>query len=275
MGELALNHKDGTTDDVIVQNILTELLLEGSELEKVLFVGEGDFTFTVAFAALRDCEFKKYSMEQSMSGLSAGSIVSTKLNKEPIPDLGEVKWKCIASSIEYTLWSHGVNSMNDYFSPLHLEDRKKHKFIRELFADTIKFKGGVDACNIPAELVAGAGVIWFQCPWVPDSAESTTSRLVSDFLINQSVMKGVYVCIGITKQFPYTKSYDLEGILGPKLAADDNSTPVLEKYKFLGADTELVKKVLSFGYHHQSVYEDIDIHFDIIDDHLTLIFQVK
>ena len=77
------------------------------------------------------------------------------------------------------------------------------------------------------------------------------------------------MCIGITKKFPYIKNYGLDGILGPHLAAIADSTEVLRHYTFVGADNELVYRVLEFGYLHEGEH---DIHDQII---VTLIFQRK
>ena len=134
---------------------------------------------------------------------------------------------------------------------------------------------GIDATCIPESLVCGRGVIWFQCPWLPGGCG--IGELMSFFLLNLAgqIEAGVYACIGITSYFPYIKDYQLESIIGEGLKAIDNHMPVLEKYKFIGVDKELIKDILSFGYHHQTVHEDKDIHYDIFAHHLTLIFQRK
>ena len=67
-------------------------------------------------------------------------------------------------------------------------------------------------------------------------------------------------------------SYNLKAILGKGLKAKDNSTEVLESYKFLGFDDYLIKKILKRGYRHEGVR---DIHNYIYKDHLTLVFEKK
>ena len=91
----------------------------------------------------------------------------------------------------------------------------------------------------------------------------------------EQIEAGVYVCIGVANKFPYIKTYKLESILGKELKAVSDSTSVLKKYDFIGIDNELIEKILSFGYHHQTVHENIDIHNEISKCHLTLIFERK
>ena len=123
---------------------------------------------------------------------------------------------------------------------------------------------GVDARCIPQSLIRGRGVIWFQCPYLPRG--EGVCKLICDFLLNlaEQIEGGVCVCIGIANKFPYIKYYKLHKILGKNLAAEDNSTDVLKKYTFVGADNQLIKQILSFGYHHQTVHEGNDVHSKII-----------
>lgn len=258
----SLNHKPYFNDVVKLRNILTELLIENLP-KKVLFVGEGDFTFTVAFAALRERARKKQSRE-TWEGVW-DNIISTRYEPEEdkeIPNLCGVKDRCIESSIQYSRKEHKEMKVRDH--------------ILSLPPVTRKWLSGCDARSIPPLHV---DVIWFQCPWIPASvSNNSTYALLSDFLLNLAenhALVDTYVCVGITTSFPYIIEYNLEGILGEYLAAVDNSTRVLQKYTFIGADDELVQKVLSFGYHHQTVHENKDIHSIIKTTHLTLIFQAK
>ena len=88
-------------------------------------------------------------------------------------------------------------------------------------------------------------------------------------------MKPINNYYAITKYPEFVKEYNLEAILGEHLAASDNSTPVLEKYQFVGIDDQLIEKVLEFGYTHQAVYPDVHIHDMISRYHVTLTFVRK
>lgn len=130
----------------------------------------------------------------------------------------------------------------------------------------------MDARDIPRPLLAERQLVWFQCPWNP--GQKGTDQLIRDFLMDLvgKTERGVHVCVGITKQFPYIQSYGLESILGRYLQAEENATEVLHHYNFLGADDELVRGILEFGYQHQG---EKDIHHQIINDHVTLVFVRK
>ena len=76
-----------------------------------------------------------------------------------------------------------------------------------------------------------------------------------------------FVLIGIvTRDLDYVKHYLLGKLLGENL-----SGPV-GKYDFLGVDNALIKKIISFGYKHESCVSG-GIHNYILDHHLTLIFE--
>lgn len=112
--------------------------------------------------------------------------------------------------------------------------------------------------------------VWFQCPWLEYPGD--TGWLIEKFLLNaaKSVRIGEYVCVGITNHSQYVHRYHLENILGEGLKGVKDSTEVLRYYTFLGADTDLIYRVLSFGYHHTGVK---DIHDYILAHHATLVFR--
>lgn len=260
---IALNHKSGyIIDEVPWTSLPNDLLM--TRRSSVLFVGEGNFTFTVAFAALRE------HRKQFMTGLMINSnpwdgIVSTRYEPEHVfskPSFSDVKHNCITSVIQYYEGSRSP-SVNE-------EVTTRIEAISSLPDSHHAWECGIDACAIPRRLIPPGAVIWFQCPWDTNG----TSGLIQAFLLStaKKLDEDCYICVGITKQFPYILDYYLQGILGWKLRGVDNSTPVLEEYRFLGANDTLVGELLSFGYRHQG---HNDIHMRIINDHVTLIFQRK
>lgn len=261
--KLPLNHKEGFVDEVPWTNLPNDLLM--NRRKNVLFVGEGNFTFTLAFAALR--EYRK----QFMCGVINNSntwegILSTRYEPESVftkPTFSKVKCHCIEAVIEYYNGSIS-SSVND-------EVTARIEAISALPELDQPWLCGIDACAIPLRIIPSDGVIWFQCPW---DANNETSKLIQEFLLRtaERVDEDFYVCIGLTKQFPYITKYHLQQVLGWKLQANDCSTPVLAEYKFLGANDTLIKEILSYGYRHKGLN---DIHKRIIRDHVTLIFQKK
>ena len=98
-----------------------------------------------------------------------------------------------------------------------------------------------------------------------------------DFLLDVGgkVCENTLVCIGITRHEHYAHRYELEKILGPRLKAQADSTDCLKKYEFLGADDDLVKSILNFGYLHTNVKDLRGFHDYIRDYHVTLVFRKK
>lgn len=246
-----LNYDSGCNSIPIERIDLCEIIERNSE---ILFVGEGDFTFTLAFAAWRQSRKKT-------GGSIWEGISSTHFERQALPVLSTLKFKCIDN-----IRSYGRTTGADHKDPRCAIERIK---------DLPEIRFDVDARDIPQSLIPPAGgVIWFQCPW---DGKDTTGELVEDFLVNTSKLlrRGTYVCIGITKHYPYIKSYKLADILGDHLRSEDNSTSVLKSYRFLGADVDLIQDILKFGYRHQSIHGDKDIHEQIIHDHVTLVFEKK
>ena len=87
-------------------------------------------------------------------------------------------------------------------------------------------------------------------------------------------MEGVYICITITQSAKYVGEYRLEAILGADLQDNDNSTKVLESYKFRGVDDKLINEILKYGYFHEPVKGSWNsIPSDIRTTYLTLVFE--
>lgn len=275
---IVLNHAASRYDQIKEKNCLGKLLTS-SDRKDILFVGEGNFTFTLAFAALRT--FLKLNLSKEVAGQLESlqdevwkGITSTRYDPvgndsffarvgeelvacKPVPVLSEVKLACIAECTEASFPKYLKHTIQCI---VHLPEPPE-----------TCFQYGVDACAIPPALLPQGGVIWFQCPW---SGKDSTGQLIRDFLVKTAakVKGGTHLCVGITKQFPYTKSYELEELLGPKLAAEDNSTDVLKSCSFLGVDVRLTNQILRFGYRHEGCR---DIHNLILKDHVTLVFLRK
>ena len=241
-------------------NILMDLLI--IRRRSVLFVGEGDFSFTVAFAALRELE---YNSSHDFNPGTWEGIVAT--HYESIPKL---------------TFSEVVNTCKEYCENYHMahprstESLKKIKMLdnlEESLPPPESFRMySIDAChfkNHREELKdAKKDVIWFQCPWSGDN----TYSLIRYFLGSAShiLQPGDHVCVGISKDKDYVDKYNLA-----ELTQRNSEDDILKRYEFRGVDDKLIKSVLEFGYHHQSTKKDTDIHDKIWDDHVTLIFCRK
>ena len=256
-------------------NILTDLLI--TEKRSVLFVGEGDFSFTVAFAALR--EFKKLdphwrdSLFQGIVTTRCEPFLESEVSDAAV--LSGAVFNCIALGTEYAQseLSSIESQMNSGITGGGREllsiSRRMFDLIGRLSvflekgdhypyrSSTLSIRYGIDARAIPPELIDGCQVIWFQCPW-----DENPPALIFNFLSNLAVQItcGVFVCIGISTHRDYFHRYMLGSLL----------SDVMNKYNFHGADSDLVNMILKFGYHHRGVR---DIHEYIKHCHVTLIFE--
>ena len=133
------------------------------------------------------------------------------------------------------------------------------------------YQNGVDATEIPTDMIVQNKVVWFQCPWIPKCDGGTTDTLVKRFIDHMGNCQdtGDYLLIGITTKDHYVKDYKLESLVGDNLGVNECGP-----YKFLGGDKLLIEQLLQLGYHHQAS-GSVDIHDYILHDHLTLVFQKK
>ena len=275
-------------------DFLFSLLIE--QRLDVLFVGEGDFTFTLAFAVLRDQssprnqsppiqQFAALNLESSKSREALKlseelwkGITSTRYpsrfsrSGKPVLWFKEVQLKCAASAAAY--FCSQLQKIRTRIA-IPVVDAEVSRF-SQCFAnlDLIKrfppppedsWLYGIDARSIPSDLIPEDGAVWFQCPWVPSDTkeQGKTSELITAFL-QGLVSKTQYVCVGVTNIPKYLDTYNIEAI----------KEKTKENYQYIGADFELVKMVLSFGYHHVSVISDYkDIHSMLLDHHVTLVFE--
>ena len=311
------------------KNILTDVLLK--ERRPVLFVGEGDFTFTVAFATLREkyrlrAEQSVDSIASEMATLQLGDgspvwdgIMSTRyepvarqhgqqridipcgttVNSEGVtstcyinlhtkcaPSLLEAKLGCVSASAVYFQEEvrrdvkaavHRCTGTQplptepcpDTESQVCTEFDAIVKAVMGLPA--VQWRYGVSASYIPQDLIPPRHpcVIWFQCPWLED--RNRLGDLIQQFLLNAApnLRKGDLMCVGIVNNASYIGAYSLDSILGRE--AEPNCTAVLERYDFRGADDQLVREVLKYGYRHQGAR---DIHRTNIPNHITLVFEL-
>ena len=218
----------------------------------VLLVGEGNFTFTVALAAIRG---------------SWDGIVSTRYEAEtrynPRPQFAEVQEECKEFCCSYCN-GESLDTIQRYVNAVEMVKPPPNDE-HWLF--------GIDATNTPEHLTIKGTVVVFQCPWRPiGDPNGTTATLITSFLEHMSTKQNVgdFALIGITKKFPYVKKYDLEGLLGANLSRGTDSSG---KYNFLAADDTFIQEILKHGYHHQSSHDDKHIHDTIISDHVTLAFR--
>ena len=250
-----------------------EVHLGGMIYSRVLFVGEANFTFSVAFAALRKV--------RSGSDKPWNGIISTCLGAE-LPTFSRTKVQCIATSFKYhnqvknhldkELQDLGLASDIGISGDTHL--LLKIRALLDLPPPPPQYHHLYWRPNIDAlEPLNIFDVIWFQCPWVHPGS---VADLVEGFMLNaaHNTSESQRVCLGITTCRAYVHRYELERILGENLRGEDGSTATLQKFHFLGADTELIAKILSYGYHHHSD-SGKDIHNLILPHHVTLVFQRK
>ena len=238
----------------------------------VLFIGEGNFTFSVAFAALRKV--------RSGSDRPWNGIVSTCLGAE-LPTFNRAKVQCIATSLKYH------NKVKKYIGK-KLKDMGLASDVG-ICGDAdilLKIRAILDVPSPPTHhwipeydaltQQLGSNVIWFQCPWA--HWPRTVADLIPDFMSNAAkcTREGQLVCLGITTSNykDYVKRYELERILGQNLCGEDGSTETLKHFCFLGVDTELIAEILRYGYRHHSD-SGIDIHDLILPHHVTLVFRRK
>ena len=187
---ICINYDDNKCAEVRVVNLLKPLLLDNSE-QSVLFVGEENFTFTVAFAALR----------KSWNGFISTTWSQYDPNSEP--QFAEVKLK----SIEYCIKNGrqlGISADKILYNT--------ETVINLPTPPEGTWKFGIDATNIPSNsgISVQGRVVWFQCPWVSmRKSQESTATLITTFLEHMASKQSCddYVLIGIANYFPYIKNY--------------------------------------------------------------------
>ena len=216
---------------------------------QIVMFGEGNFTFSTALALLR-------------GGLWKGIIATTESST-------------VASFSEAKKLSQAYFEQNNVLivdpAPIQKDYTSQLKLLADPPANTWQYS--VDVTNY--DINVKNKVAWLQCPWIAScdrTPEYNIGHLIARFMKHTSTKQdhGDYLLLGIVNLFPYVKEYMLREVLHEAL--DDRSSSV-HGYRFLGGDIDLIKAILQHGYIHQTVYADTDIHFKIIQYHLTLIFQ--
>ena len=240
----------------LVESGLLQDLLIGEKKAATVFVGEKNFTFTVAIATLR----------KSWEG-----IISTRFENVsdyfPEPQFGDVKLQCISNCISNSKAFSDENT-----------DGATLKIIQQILnlqpPPAEVWHCGIDATSIPPNITVKGKVVWFQCPWVPNAhKDQRLFKLIHDFLshVSGKQSQGDYVLIGIANLFPYSQNYRLQDLLG---VTEGRFGHQCCGYKLLGVDDTLIKEILQFGYKHETVHgTGCDIHKEIISHHITLVFQ--
>ena len=236
---ISINYDDYENTNVPMVNDADEpknlLIADGGR--EVVFFGEGNFTFSVAFATLRG----------SWDGITSTHYVDSVRR----PEFPKVKQLAIAAC---------KSNGQQIGDPSTTIDHAVKK-VKSLSAPPVNaWQYGIDATNIPDTLKVAKKVVWFQCPWT-DETDKLTDKFLKHMADKQS--RGDYVLIGITKCFPYVKNYKL---------LNDKGVKDIPNYRFRGADIALVKELLRYGYRHMG---RSDIHNEILTDHVTLVFQRK
>ena len=242
--QVVINYAPYVNAGVNYVNVLRGLLA-GNEKSDVVVFGEGNFTFSMALASLR----------QSWDGIMATRFEST---DDPKPAYFDVKVNTIQSCIDngerFGDSSNAILSKVEMVLNLPSPPRPD---------DTWQF--GVDATLIPDKLNVRRKVVWFQCPWV--RPVKNLPKLLVTFLQHMASKQdpGDYALLGIVSQFEYIMRYSLKELLGENLACDH-----AHGYQFLGADTKFVRELLQYGYKHEG-HKGCDN--DIIKLHITLVFR--
>lgn len=226
--EFVIGLGDGKTVSVPKASVPTHILDIETE---VLFLGEGNFTFSFAFACLRG---------------SWDNIVSTAYHNE-LPSFTDAQ----VEAIRNVILSHKQRSE---IPALEYIDRLSS------FSQTPHFcwMHSVDATNIPKELPMS--FIWFQCPWV--TKWKRTPDMLKTFFehAGSKQQKDDIIILGIISSPPYCESYALDFL-----------TQGTEYYDFIGADNMFIQEILQRGYRHQGIRDIhriiYDTHLSLIFKH--------
>ena len=227
----------------VEKNHSPESLLIEQRKDVVIF-GEGNFTFSIALAALRKSwnEMVVTKFEEGLPKFTEGMLQS-------------IEW-CISNFRE--LRPNCAYDVTDNVAIL----RELVNVQPPLF--DMAWKDNIDATDVPEDLEVRNKVVWFQCPWPYWGSPLNPAQLIQSFLEHMKTKQqdGDYVLIGITTHKDFVERYELGALAEKRFMG----------YTFLGSDRDLIKELLKYGYKHEAV-EDIDIHEYILDYHLTLVFQ--
>lgn len=251
--KVCIKYEDNKSAEVPVVDLLKPLLLD--EKRSVVLVGEGNFTFSVAVAAVR----------KSWEGLISTRYDPIDPVESPKPQFTEAKLKSIEFCIKNGEWL-GIDAdmiLDNIASVMGTGPPPEKNWMF-----------GIDATNLPTNsgLNVQGKVVWFQCPWVKLGTPGSPAMLIADVLEHMASKQSQndYMLIGIVTFFLYVKEYRLQDLLGENLS---NTTDKSGKYNFRGVDNALVRMILEHGYRHQACDAFVDIHSQLLKTHITLVFQ--
>jgi hypothetical protein len=249
--EICIKYDDDKCANVQNLDLLRPLLV--NERRGVVLVGEGNYTFSIAFAVVR----------KSWEGFTSTRYDSIDPVECSKPQFTEAKLTSIEFCINSGRW-FGVDTSTILENIAHVVNLQPPPEENWLF--------GIDATNIPDSLNVCGKVVWFQCPWVKIGTPGSPAKLIASFLEHMGMKQSHndYLLVGIATFFPYVKQYRLQDILGENLSGPTDKSG---KYDFLGVDTALIRSILQHGYRHQACDANVDIHTQLLNNHITLIFQ--
>ena len=242
---------------------LTRLL---ENRRNMLYLGEDNFTFSVAFAAWRKA---REANCDPWKGITSTPWKPQSHHDQELPQFSTVQVQCMDNAFNYnekaTKWfsneiDHlGFSSDVGISGDTHLLE--KIRILSELPEPNNHWICGEESTF---------DVLWFQC--LPILSTDPLHKFDQNFCKSilpfavECTCKDALLCLSIAKHKDYVKDYQLESILGPDLRGLDHMD---RDFQYLGADTELIAEILSYGYYHQSG----NIHDTIIPHHVTLVFK--
>ena len=180
---------------------------------RLILLGEGNFSFTVAFASKRK---------------SWKNIYPSTYESNPLPNV---------SSVILLTMKNVLNDANNNQEKT-LELLKEISNLNE--TDQSDWAIGIDATkNIPDNVPLD--VVWFQCPWA--TKWKRTNLLLENFLkhLSGKQSSGMIAIIGMITILPYISSYGVQSLINN------------EFYEFIGADNKLIFELLTRGYRHLGI----------------------
>jgi hypothetical protein len=277
--------------------------------ETVYFVGEGNFSFAIAFAALRRdrCwELTKATILGDDIPEFHKAFADTIRNVAENDRLSEHELRESIKAL--TKLNHvppGEAAAHGYSIATHVTMRT-HTHTHTHTAPAGTWSPNIDATALPDYGEHLPDVVWFQCPWDPHPvrpSRCTRAKRLTTPNPHLIVALGVYVSV-LSRPAAHdvrsrTRQGDPAALVTAFLeSARDRAIPTIvvgvtkklrysEKYQlgglgifdgasgnlpgytFVGGNEEIVKKVLAYGYKHEGY---IDIHDYIYDEHVLLIW---
>jgi hypothetical protein len=181
----------------------------------VLFLGEGDFTFSMAFACLRH---------------SWRNVFATSYHSEK-PAFAEAQVLTIRNILRNRRECSPDAPVLQYIDT-----------IAGFKTEDNPWQQAVDALSLPHNLPVD--VVWFQCPWV--TKWKRTPDLLKSFFSKMGDLQqpGDLVVLGIISRPPYCESYLLNEL-----------SEGTDHYELLGGDNRMIQDLLDRGYRHQGIRE--------------------